>query len=72
MTRYRVSGPIPAIYHMPEGADLRVTLPAGAVLVESTLQSKTILGMVAVYWEWRPYSVHRRDLLKRTELFSTA
>ena len=72
MTRYRVSGPVPAIYRTPEGAELRVTLPAGAVLVESTLQSKTVLGMVAVYWEWRPYSVHRRDLLKKAELVSTA
>jgi len=57
MTRYRVSGPIPAIYHTPEGAELRVTLPVGAVLVESVVQSKTLFGMVGVYWEKRPYSV---------------
>jgi len=72
MTRYRVSRPIPAIYHTSEGSELRVTLPAGAVLVESILQAKTILGMVGVYWERRPYSVHRRDLFKKAELFSTA
>jgi len=72
MTRYRVSGPIPAIYHTPEGAELRVTLPVGAVLVESVLQAKTLLGMVGVYWDKRPYSVHRRDLFKKAELFSTA
>ena len=72
MTRYRVSCAIPAIYHTPEGGELRVTLPAGAVLVESVVQSKTLFGMVGVYWEKRPYSVHRRDLFKKAERFSTA
>jgi hypothetical protein len=71
MTRYCLSGPIPAIYQTPEGAELRVTLPAGAVLVESVLDS-TLLGMVGVYWEKRHYSVHRRDLLKKAERVSAA
>ena len=72
MTRYRVSCPIPAIYHTPEGGELRVTLPAGAVLVESVVQSKTLFGMVGVYWEGRHYSVALSELLKKTELVSTA
>ena len=72
MTRYRVSGPIPAIYHTPEGAELRVTLPASAVLVESVQRPRTLIGMVSVYWERRPYSVHRRDLLKKPARVSTA
>ena len=72
MTRYRVSGPIPAIYHTPEGAELRVTLPVGAVLVESVLQAKTLLGMVGVCWEGRHYSVALSELLKKTERVSTA
>jgi hypothetical protein len=71
MTRYCLSGPIPAIYQTPEGAELRVTLPAGAVLVESVLDS-TLLGMVGIYWEKRHYSVHRRDLLKKAERVSAA
>ena len=69
MTRYRVSGPIPAIYHTPEGAELRVTLPVGAVLVESVLQAKTLLGMVGVYWEERHYSVVLSDCSRRRSSF---
>ena len=71
MTRYRLSASIPAIYHTPEGPELRVMLPAGAVLVETVLDS-TLFGMIGVYWEKRYYSVHRRDLLKKAERVSTA
>lgn len=46
MSRYYLTAPIPAIHHTPEGADLGVTLPAGAVLVESVLQ--TLFGMIDV------------------------
>jgi len=72
MTRYRLSAPIPAIYHTPDGAELRVTLPAGAVLVESVQQRRTLIGMVGMHWDSRPYSVHLRDLLKKAERVSTA
>jgi len=72
MTRYRVSGPIPAIYHTPKGTELRVTLPAGAVLVESVQQPRRLVGILVMYWERRPYSVHRRDLLKKAARVSTA
>jgi len=49
-----------------------VTIPAGAVLQESTQHSTTLLGMVGVYWEGRHYSVALSELLKKTELVSTA
>ena len=71
MSRYRLTAPIPAIYHTPEGGDLRIKLPTGAVLVESVLES-TLLGMVDVYCERRHYSVHRRDLFQKAELVSAA
>jgi hypothetical protein len=74
MSRYRLTASIPAIYHAPEGAeiaDLRLTLPVGAVLVESVLQS-ILLGMIDVYWERRHYSVHGRDLFRNAQLVSAA
>jgi hypothetical protein len=71
ISRYRLTAPIPAIHHAPEGAEPRVTLPAGALLVESVLQS-TRLGMVDMYWERRHFSAHRRDLFKKAELVSAA
>jgi len=75
MTRYRLTAPIPAIYQAPEGAeiaDLRVTLPAGAVLIESIQRNGTLKGMVGVYWEGRHYSVFLRDLLRKTQRISSA
>ena len=74
MLRYRVTAPIPAIRHPPAGAEIadsRVKLPAGAVVVESVLES-ILLGMVDVYWDRRRYSVHRMDLSKKAELVSAA
>jgi len=75
MSRYRLTAPISAIHHAPEGAEIadrRVTIPDGAVLVESAQRSRTLLGMVGVYWEGRHYSVSRTDLLKKAEQVSTA
>jgi hypothetical protein len=75
MTRYRLTAPIPAIGHAPEGAEIadrRATLPAGAVLIESVQRNGTLRGMVGVYWEGRHYSVSLRDLLHRTERISAA
>jgi len=73
-SRYRLTAPIPAIYHAPEGAEIaehRVMLPAGAVLVESALQT-TLFGMVGVAWGGRDYSVYPKDLYKKAERVSTA
>ncbi len=75
MSRYRLTAPMRAIYQAPEGAeiaDLRVTLPAGAVLIESVQRNGTLRGMVGVYWEGRHYSVFLRDLLQKTQCISAA
>jgi hypothetical protein len=72
MTRYRLKSPIQAIYCTPEGGEVRVTLPSGAMLVESVQHSRTLLGMVGVYWEGRHYSVSLSNLLLKTESVSVA
>jgi hypothetical protein len=67
MARYRLTAPIQAIGHAPEGAEIadrRVRLPAGAVLIESIQRNGTLKGMIGVYWEGRHYSVFLRDLLQ--------
>jgi hypothetical protein len=71
MSRYRLKTPIPAIYERGRGL-VRVTLPAGAVLTESSQPSETLIGMIGVYCEGRHYSVHLRDLLKNGERVSVA
>ena len=50
MERYRLKVPIPAIHDMREDRDVRVTLPSGAMLMESPQHSTTLMGMVGVYW----------------------
>jgi hypothetical protein len=72
MARYRLTAPIQAIYHTPEGGEVRVTLPAGAILFESVQHSRTLLGMVGVYWEGRHYSVSLSNLLQKTVAISVA
>ena len=72
MVRYRLKGPIPAIKDGYEGREVRVTLPAGAVLIESVQHFTTLLGMVVVHWDGWHYSVHPRDLFKKAERVSTA
>jgi hypothetical protein len=71
MARYQLKDPIPAIHDTREG-EVRVMLPAGAVLMESAQHSTTLMGMVGVYWGGRHYSVHPRDLFKKAERVSTA
>lgn len=72
MPRYRLKTSISAIYDKLGGSLIRVTLPAGAVLTDSSQPSGTLIGMIGVYWEGRHYSVHLRDLLKNGERVSTA
>jgi hypothetical protein len=70
MLRYRLKAAIPGVHHAPQGAEVanrRVTLPAGAVLVESIKRSGMLKGMIGVYWEGRHYSVFPRDLLSKTQ-----
>ena len=64
--RYRLKTSIPALYDKPGGRVLRVTLPAGAMLTESSQHSSTLLGLVGVYWESRHYSVALNDLLYKS------
>jgi hypothetical protein len=74
MLRYYLKAPIPGVLHAPEGAEIanrQVTLPAGAVLVESIKRSGTLKGMIGVYWEGRHYSVFLRDLIRKTQRIAT-
>jgi hypothetical protein len=67
MTQYRLRIPMPAILDKPGGRHIPVTLPAGAMLVQSSQPSTTLFGMVGVYWEGRHYSVYPKDLVRATE-----
>ena len=71
-SRYRLKNPIAAIYDKLGGGLVRVMLPAGAVLIESSGPSGTVIGMIGVLWDGRHYSVHLRDLLKDAERVQTA
>ncbi len=65
-TRYRLKVPIRAILNKPQGQQVSVILPAGAVLVRaahSAEKATTLFGMAGVYWEDRHYSVYPNDLL---------
>jgi hypothetical protein len=70
--RYRLNRPILALYDQRENRLLRVTLPAGSMLIESVQHSSTLLGMVGVYWEGRHYSVALSDLRQKTDRVQTA
>lgn len=70
--RYRLTGPMPAVWDKPGGERVSVMLPAGAVLKNTSQRSTTLLGMIGVYWEGRHYSVYSKDLLQKGELVSTA
>jgi len=66
-TRYRLKASITAVLDKPGGQQVSVTLPIGAILVDSSKPSTTLLGMIGVYWESRHYSVSMRDLLHKAE-----
>jgi len=70
--KYRLKAPVPAVYHTPEGGELRVMLPARAIVTESSQYSTTPKGMVAILWEGRLYQVRRKDLLNKAERTATA
>ena len=48
MLRYRLKTSIPAIYDKPEGGLVRVEIPAGATVIESSEPSGTVIGMIGV------------------------
>jgi hypothetical protein len=70
--KYRLKAPTPAVYHTPEGGELRVMLPARAIVTESSQHSTSSKEMVAILWEGRHYEVRRKDMLKTAERISTA
>src|SRR5258708_40367832 len=53
----------------PEGVKRRVTLPVGAVLVESVQRSGTLKGMIGVFWEGHQL-LKRRQKERRDAQFS--
>jgi hypothetical protein len=55
-----------------QGRLVSVTLPAGALLLQSSQPSGTLIGMIGVYWQGCHYSVHLRDLLKNGQHVLTA
>ena len=74
-TRYCVRVPIRAILNQPDGKDVSVNLPAGAILARPSQPSEkgtTLFGMVGVYWEERHYSVYPNDLLVKAECVESA
>jgi len=72
MMKYRLKDPVPAVYHTHEGGELRVMLPARAIVTESSQYSTTPKRIVAIMWEGRLYNVRRKDLLNNAERTATA
>jgi len=72
MMKYRLKDSVPAVYHTHEGGELRVMLPARAIVTESSQCSTTPKGIVAILWEGRLYQVRRKDLLNKAERTATA
>ena len=72
LSRYRLKAPMSAILDKPGGQNVSVTLPAGAMLLDSPHTSTTLPGMVGVYWEGLHYSVFLDELLKNAEIVRSA
>jgi len=60
--------PLSAILDKPGGQNVCVTIPVGAMLVDSPHTSTTLVGMVGVYWEGQHYSVFLDELFKNAEI----
>ena len=67
LPRYHLQIPISAILDKPDGDQVRVTIPTGAVLLQEASRSTTLLGMVGVYWQGRHYSVSVPELLLKAQ-----
>jgi hypothetical protein len=72
LSRYRLKAPISAILDKPGGQNVSVTIPAGAMLLDSPGTSTTLPGMAGVYWEGLHYSVFLDELLKNAEIVRSA
>jgi len=72
LSRYRLKDPLSAILYKPGGQNISVIIPVGAMLVDSSHTSTTLLGMVGVYWKGLRYSVFLDELLKNAEMVQGA
>ena len=72
LTRYRLNAPLSAILDKPGGQHIALTIPIGAILLDSPHTSTTLFGMVGVYWEGLHYSVFLDELLKNAEIVRSA
>ena len=72
LTRYRLNAPLSAILDKPGGQHVSITLPIGAMLLDSPHTSTTLAGMVGVFWEGLHYSVFFNDLPKNAEIVQGA
>ena len=72
LSRYRLKDPLSAILDKPGGQNISVIIPVGAMLVDSSHTSTTLLGMVGVYWKGLRYSVFLDELLKNAEMVQGA
>ena len=68
LSRYRLKAPLSAILDKPGGQNVSVTIPVGAMLLDSPHTSTTLPGMVGVYWAGLHYSVFLDELLKNAGL----
>jgi PAS domain S-box-containing protein len=70
--RYRLIASLPAVWDKAGGERVSVMLPAGALITSSSQRTTTLRGMIGVYWKGRHYSVSPKELLQKSERFSTA
>ena len=70
--RYRLTAPVAAVWDKVGGESVSVTLPAGAVITNSSQRTTTLRGMIGVYWKGQHYSVHPKELFQKSVRFSTA
>ncbi len=72
LSHYRLKAPLSAILDKPGGQTVSVTIPTGAMLLDSPHTATTLPGMVGVYWEGLHYSVFLDELLKTAEIVRSA
>ena len=68
MALYRLKAPMSVILDKPGGQNVSVTIPVGAMLLDSPHTSTTLPGMAGVYSEGLHYSVFLDELLKSAEI----
>jgi hypothetical protein len=72
LSHYRLKAPLSATLDKPGGQTVSVTIPIGAMLLDSPHTATTLPGMVGVYWEGLHYSVFLDELLKTAEIVQSA